>query len=100
MLELIAVIADVVASFAVPIAVSMWAIRRTNWKWTLFASATACFVYALLSDFTIDYAIPDYDRSFSGVATDVVSNVVLGLAIGWTIIWRSKRARVSTTVAA
>lgn len=100
MMEWTAWTIDAIATFAIPIAAAMWAVRRTNWPWTLAATVAASVIYAPLSAFTIDYAIPDYDRSLSGLTIEAVAGFVVGLLIAGLVIWWSKRSRRSAPVTA
>lgn len=87
-------ILDFVLNIAVIIIAARWAAQRTGRvRAILFASAAAC-VYSVISDFSIHYAVPDFDRSLKAVMINAVVTAALGYGVSFFVTLRPASRRV------
>lgn len=93
MLQIISGIADFVLNMAAVIIAVRWAARRTTRLWVIVLGTLVGFVYSIVSDFTISYATPDYDRSFHAVMINALLTAVIGFAIAFFATLRRASVR-------
>lgn len=88
MLEISAQFIDFVLNIAVIIVAARWAAHRTSRvRAILFASAASC-LYSVISDFSIHYAVPDFDRSLKAVIVNALVSAALGYGVSFFVTLR------------
>ena len=91
MIEVTATLVDVILNIAVVIYAARWADQRTERVWAIAFGCAIGAVYSVISDYSIDYLIPNYDHSINAVTL----NALLGVPIDAAIAFVATRRRLA-----